>query len=156
MSGRRPTLFRSSGEPGFSSTVSSAPDRVIARKLVRRVQVQFADADCTVRTPEGVVHAHSGDAIVTGVAGEHWRVSQRHFADKYQPVPPTRAGEAGTYASLPNQIFAIRIHEAFEVVLADGESHLHGRPGDWLVDYGDGSLGIISPVIFSTTYEIIG
>ena len=28
--------------------------------------------------------------------------------------------------------------------------------GDWLVDYGDGSLGIVSPAIFATTYEIIG
>jgi hypothetical protein len=156
MSGEGSNIFRSTGEPGFSSMVSSAPERVIARKLVRRVQVQFADADCTVRTPEGEVHAHAGDAIVTGVAGEHWRVSQRHFTDKYQAVPPTKSGQAGTYASLPNQIFAVRMREAFDVVLADGESHLHGRPGDWLVDYGDGSLGIISPVIFSTTYEIIG
>jgi hypothetical protein len=32
---------------------------------------------------------------------------------------------------------------------------LHGRAGDWLVDYGDGSLGIVSPAIFSTTYEIV-
>jgi hypothetical protein len=32
---------------------------------------------------------------------------------------------------------------------------LHGHPGDWLVDYGDGSLGIVSRTIFPTTYEII-
>jgi len=34
-------------------------------------------------------------------------------------------------------------------------SRLHGHPGDWLVDYGDGSLGIVSRTIFPTTYEII-
>jgi hypothetical protein len=46
--------------------------------------------------------------------------------------------------------------EAFEVLLADGESLLEGRPGDWLVDYGDGSLGIVSQAAFATTYAITG
>jgi hypothetical protein len=46
--------------------------------------------------------------------------------------------------------------EGFQVVLADGISKLKGRAGDWLVDYGDGSLGIVSPEIFTTTYEVIG
>jgi hypothetical protein len=45
---------------------------------------------------------------------------------------------------------------AFEVALADGVSRLRGQPGDWLVDYGDGSLGIVSPAIFAATYEIVG
>jgi hypothetical protein len=44
----------------------------------------------------------------------------------------------------------------FEVVLADGLSQLRGRSGDWLVDYGDGSLGIVAALIFSQTYEILG
>jgi hypothetical protein len=43
----------------------------------------------------------------------------------------------------------------FKVVLADGVSHLTGRAGDWLVDYGDGSLGIVTQAIFATTYEIL-
>jgi hypothetical protein len=51
---------------------------------------------------------------------------------------------------------AVPMTEAFEVVLADAVSRLHGSAGDWLVDYGDGSLGIVSPPIFATTYEIIG
>jgi hypothetical protein len=41
------------------------------------------------------------------------------------------------------------------VLLADGQSTLTGRPSDWLVDYGDGSLGIVSQDIFATTYEIV-
>jgi len=45
---------------------------------------------------------------------------------------------------------------AFEALLADGVSRLKGQPGDWLVDYGDGSLGIVSQAIFATTYEIVG
>jgi hypothetical protein len=117
--------------------------------------VRFAPASCTVQTPEGLVHAKAGDAIVTGTAGETWRVSQARFSHKYRPVPPIAAGEAGPYMSLPNRILALQMDTPFKVVLADGVSHLTGRAGDWLVDYGDGSLGIVTQAIFATTYEIL-
>jgi hypothetical protein len=148
-------LFCSSANPGFSSVVSNDPRRVFARKLAREIEVRFTPIACTVQTSEGVVHARPGDAIITGTAGEHWRVSRARFADKYRPVPPTVAGEAGRYVSLPNRIMAVPMTEAFEVLLADGVSRLSGRAGEWLVDYGDGSLGIVSQPIFATTYEII-
>src|SRR4051812_13333733 len=92
-SGAEP-LFRSSAQPGYSSAVSNHPGRVTARKLEREIQVQFTSTPCTVRTREGVVHARPGDAIVTGTAGEHWRVSRAHFAEKYRAVPPTVEGQA--------------------------------------------------------------
>jgi hypothetical protein len=53
-------------------------------------------------------------------------------------------------------VFAVPMKQAFEVLLADGESKLAGRAGDWLVDYGDGSLGIVSSRVFDSTYEIVG
>jgi hypothetical protein len=149
-----PRLYRSSGIPGYLSEISSDPRHIIGRKLEREVQVQFADRTSTVQTPEGAVHAQPGDAILTGIAGERWRVSHRHFANKYRPAAATRAGEPGTYLSLRNRILALRMTEPFEVLLADGVSRLNGRPGDWLVDYGDGSLGVISDAIFQVTYEI--
>ena len=71
-------------------------------------------------------------------------------------MPPTVAGEAGRYVSLPNRILAVPMTEPFEVLLADGVSRLTGRAGEWLIDYGDGSLGIVSAPIFATTYEITG
>jgi PGDYG protein len=148
-------LFRSSGQRGFSSVLSSDPRRVFARKLEREITVRFTPVACTVQTSEGVVHAMPGDAIITGTAGEHWRVSRARFPDKYRPVPPTVAGEAGQYVSLPNRIMALPMTGAFEVLLADGISRLRGVAGEWLVDYGDGSLGIVSQAIFATTYEII-
>lgn len=117
--------------------------------------MRFTDEPCIVRTPEGIVHAHTGDAILTGNGGHHWRVSQAKFAKKYQPVPPTAAGKSGRYRSLPNQILALQMHEPFDVALADGLSELRGSAGDWLVDYGDGSLGIVAQDIFATTYEIL-
>jgi hypothetical protein len=148
-------LFRSSGQPGFSSTLSEDRRHIVARKLEREVQVRFTAEDCTVQTPEGVVHARPGDAILTGIAGERWRVSRARFNEKYRPVPPLRAGESGPYLSLRTRILAVQMPEPFEVLLADAQSMLTGRPSDWLVDYGDGSLGIVSPAIFATTYEIV-
>jgi hypothetical protein len=149
-------LFRSSGHRGYSSAISTDPRRAFARKLEREIDVRFTPIACTVQTAEGLVHAAPGDAIITGTAGEHWRVSRARFPDKYRPVPPTVAGEAGRYISLPNRILAVPMTEPFEVLLADGVSRLTGRAGEWLIDYGDGSLGIVSAPIFATTYEITG
>ncbi len=148
-------LFRSSGQRGFSSALNDDRRHVVARKLEREVQVRFTAEACTVQTPEGQVHAQPGDAILTGIAGERWRVSRSRFAEKYRPVPPTQPGEAGRYLSLRNRILALQMSEPFEVLLADGQSRLTGGPGDWLVDYGDGSLGIVSRAIFATTYEVL-
>jgi hypothetical protein len=150
----RPT-FRCSGQGGFSAEVAAHPRRVKARKLEREVEVRFTEAACIVRTPEGLVHARPGDAILTGNGGQHWRVSHAKFANKYRPLPPTSAGQSGRYMSLPNQILALQLQEPFEVLLADGVSALSGHAGDWLVDYGDGSLGIVAEDIFATTYEVL-
>jgi PGDYG protein len=150
----RPT-FRCSGQSGFSSQVADDPRHSKARKLEREVGVKFADTACIVRTPEGMVHARAGDAILTGNGGHHWRVSHAKFAGKYRPVPPTVMGESGLYMSLPNQILALQMQRSFDVLLADGVSELNGHPGDWLVDYGDGSLGIVAQDIFATTYELL-
>ena len=148
-------MFRSCGQHGFSSNINEDPRHVTARKLEREVRVRFATTDCTVQTPEGLVHAKPGDAILTGTAGETWRVSQARFLHKYRPAPPAVAGEPGTYLSLRNRILALQMREPFEVLLADGVSLLTGHSGDWLVDYGDGSLGIVTQAIFATTYEVI-
>jgi hypothetical protein len=149
-------LFRSSARRGFSTEVSNNPGRVLARKLAGEVDVQFASQPCAIQTREGTVQAHPGDAIIRGIAGERWRVSRAHFAEKYRAVPPTASGQDGRYLSLTNSIMAVPMTEAFEVLLADGVSRLRGRPGDWLVDYGDGSLGIVAAAIFATTYELVG
>lgn len=156
MNPRPRPVFASSGQRGYSSRISADPRRIFARKLEREIDVRFTPIACTVQTSEGLVHAAPGDAIITGTEGEHWRVSHARFPEKYRPVPPTVAGEAGRYVSLPNRIMAVPMTEEFEVVLADGISRLTGRAGEWLVDYGDGSLGIVSRAIFANTYEIIG
>ena len=148
--------FKSSGRPGYTEEIGGNPRRTVARKLEREVQVRFAKEACTVQTNEGLVQAKPGDAILTGINGEHWRVSKARFPDKYRPAPSTVPGEDGAYISLPNRVFAVPMTTAFEVLLADGESKLNGRAGDWLVDYGDGSLGVVSTRVFDQTYEVVG
>jgi PGDYG protein len=75
------------------------------------------------------------------------------FSEKYRAVPPTAAGQDGRYAALPMRVATVQMREPFEVVLVDGISVLAGAPGDWLPDYGDGSLGVIAPDIFTSTYR---
>jgi hypothetical protein len=148
-------LFRCSGKSGFSAEVSGNPQHVEAKKLEREVDVRFTEVDCIVRTPEGSVYARPGDAILTGNGGHHWRVSHAKFTHKYKPLPPTVAGQSGKYVSFPYHILAVQLQQPFDVILADDVSKLSGQPGDWLVDYGDGSLGIVAQDIFATTYEIV-
>ena len=148
-------LFKSTGVPGYSNALRAHPDCRSARKREGRVQVRFAAADGQLQSREGTVHVRAGDAILTGSHGEQWRVSKAHFDDKYQPVPPAQAGSSGTYASRPIQVLALQMPQAFEVLLADGHSTLRGTTGDWLLDYGDGSLGIVSQDIFTRTYDLV-
>jgi hypothetical protein len=145
-------LFRSAARPGYSQFVSAHPKRISARKIVREVDVRFTPTACTVKTREGHVKALPGDAIITGAPGEQWRVSRAHFAEKYRPVPPLKAGDDGRYTSLPIRIITVQVQEPFDVLLADGVSQLSGQAGDWLVDYGDGSLGIVAEPVFALTY----
>ena len=75
----------------------------MARKLPIEVDVQFATQPAAIKTREGVVQAHPGDAIVTGRAGDKWRVSRAHFGEKYRALPPTAEGQDGRYRE-PDQL----------------------------------------------------
>jgi len=148
-------VFHSRHQPGHLPEIEADSRRVRARKRINTIEVHFATIDGTIGTPEGVVHVRSGDAIMTGVGGDQWRVSEESFRHRYKPIPPTRMGEAGRYEALPVEVLAIAMGRPFDVVLRDGISQLHGERGDWLVDYGDGSLGIVGAGVFDSMYEII-
>lgn len=149
-------VFHSGGGQGVpEAALAGHRRRVRARKRPHIVQVRFTDHACEVGTPEGIVHAEAGDAIVSGMFGEHWPVGRAFFDAKYQAVAPLAAGAPGSYLSLPIDVIATPMLAPFEVVLADGYSRLHGQAGDWLVDYGDGTLGIVNADIFKATYEIL-
>jgi len=144
----------SSHQAGFSPVVSDLSGVVEARKRVIEVQVEFAQSAIVVQTLEGPVTAGPGDAIITGIRGERWPVSSKRFAQKYEPVPPLVAGQDGRYRTRSIIVHAVAIQEAFAVTLPDKSSRLEGRAGDWLVDYGDGSLGVVAAEVFAATYEV--
>ena len=151
-----PLHIYASGIAGDSPALIGAPGCVRARKRVFPVQIRFAATDCTVQTLEGVIHARAGDAIVTGPAGEQWPMAAGSLADKYRPQGALGACLEGVYETIPIDVVARALRVPFVVHLADGRSHLRGEPGDWLVDYGDGHLGVVAPAIFSATYDILG
>lgn len=149
-------VFHSGGDTGMTEPAQAARSRgVRARKRVGTVQVCFVARAYAVETLEGVVQAKPGDAIVSGSFGEVWPVARDSFTGKYEALPPLEMGAPGAYLSLPIEVLATPMHAPFEVVLADGHSRLHGQAGDWLVDYGDGNLGVVNGAIFAATYEVL-
>lgn len=139
--------FTASGKPG----VPPAPPIdgwTSARKREHQVSVRFAAAAETVETREGPVDAAPGDAIITGALGETWPVARAVFELRYRHL----AGDS--YRAVPLSVRACRHDAPFTALLADGHTRLHGAAGDWLIDYGDGSLGIVGAAIFRLTYEL--
>lgn len=116
------------------------------------VQVEFAAADGVCKTLEGEVRFRAGDALLTGGQGENWPVRRDLFLSSYEPVPPTRGGEDGTYRKLPALAHAVCLTEPAEVSVSWQNDPLHGQAGDWLIRYADGSHGIVQDAIFRETY----
>jgi hypothetical protein len=116
------------------------------------VRVEFAAADGVCQTLEGPVRYRTGDAILTGIQGERWPVKQDIFLSSYEPVPPTRQGEGGSYRKAPAITFALRVDRAREVPVSWQNDPLRARPGDWLLHYADGSYGVIQDDIFRDSY----
>ena len=148
-------LFTARNAPGYVLQAHDVHGLRRVRKKQVEVTVAFAAAAGAIDTPEGRVHVRPGDALVTGHAGDRWRVPAAQFPLRYHPVPPLAAGSAGRYRSRPLAAQAARMAEPFEVTLADGVSRLQGEPGEWLLDYGDGSLAVVSAAAFAHTYELI-
>lgn len=136
-------------------TLAADPRARAARKLPQAFQVRFAPAGESIATLEGPVAVAPGDAIVTGPAGELWPVSRARFAAKYAPQAPGQPYADGTYLSLVLRVLALRVAVPFTVVLADGASRLQGQAGDYLIDYGDDSLGVVAQDLFARLYETL-
>jgi len=148
-------IFKAGLHVGQPTLLHDHPDRIRARKRAASVQVIFAETDILVQTLEGIVPAAAGDAIITGASGEEWPVPSRRFAEKYRATDGLQQGCDGTYLALPIEVLALKINEAFTVLQSDGIARLNGQAGDWLIDYGDGSLGIVADAIFDEIYEEI-
>ena len=116
------------------------------------LRADFAVRDGVCDTLEGPVRFQAGDAILTGTRGERWPVGRAQFLASYEPVPPTRAGESGDYRKAPSIACALRLDRAREVPVGWQNDPLHGRPGDWLLQYADGTYGVVQDSIFRESY----
>jgi hypothetical protein len=116
------------------------------------VPVRFATADGVCDTPEGAVRFRAGDAILTGVRGERWPVRRDEFLSTYEPIAPTRSGSDGSYRKVLAIAHALRLDEPCAVSVNWQDSALQGRPGNWLLQYADGSYGVIQDAIFRESY----
>jgi hypothetical protein len=132
--------------------LAADPDALRVSKNPFPVQVEFAAGDGVCETLEGAVRYRAGDAILTGIKGERWPVKRGTFLSTYEPAPPTRAGESGTYRKAPAVTYARRVDRACDVPVNWQDSSLHARPGDWLLQYADGSYCVVQDDIFRASY----
>ena len=126
-----------------------------ARRRPLDFEVAFTQDRVLISTLEGPVYAEAGDAIITGVRGERWPVPTAKFEGLYEPVPPTRMGEDGTYRRRPVSVSTHQIRQPLSVALTDGRGVLLGNAGDWLVRHQNGSFSIVADEIFQQTYELM-
>lgn len=123
------------------------------KKRAYQLQVEFAAQAGMLVTLEGRVAYQPGDAIVTGLRGEQWPVPRDDFDKKYQPVVPTQMVQPGSYQTLPSEVLAIQLEQEINLPLSDERGSLHGRAGDWLLQYESGGQAVIAPAIFDASYE---
>ena len=124
--------------------------RVLKRPI--EVPVTFAAEDGVCKTLEGPVRYRSGDALLTGSRDERWPVQRDLFDDAYEPVPPTVAGSDGLYRKRPTIALTMRLTAPLAVSVGWQADPLHGRPGDWLLRYEDGSHSVVQDDILRETY----
>lgn len=120
------------------------------------VQVRFATAAGELISREGPNRYAAGDAIVTGSTGDRWSVSRARFEARYQPVPPTAAGGDGTYVNRPIPVLARPMPTAFRMARSAGGDLLHGKAGDWLLQYAPGDYGVVEQGRFAQVYRKLG
>jgi hypothetical protein len=134
---------------------SSDPRRRRVAKRRVRVSVAFATSPGTVDTLEGPVAYQTGDAIMTGVAGEHWPVPRTTFFARYEAVEGVEAGDDGPYESLPERAWAVHLDEGdvpLQVVTSAG-AVLQAARDDWIVKRATGDVHVVNGDLFWSLYE---
>ena len=134
--------------------IDLATDPAAARYIKSEVvTVNFALAAGELSSLEGPNRYEMGDAIITGSTGSRWSVSRERFDAKYEPVSPLKAGDDGRYAARPVPVLAKQFHEPFTALRSAGGDRLHGKPGDWLLQYAPGDWGVCEQARFAAIYR---
>ncbi len=133
--------------------IDLATDPAAARYVKTEiVAVTFARQAGELLSLEGPNRYAAGDALVTGSTGSRWSVSRQRFELKYAPVPPARMGDDGRYQARPIPVLAKQIPEAFTAARSAGGDRLHGKAGDWLLQYAPGDFGVAEQARFGRVY----
>jgi hypothetical protein len=117
------------------------------------VQVRFAKQAGAVQSREGLNHYAIGDALITGSTGDHWSVSRARFDAKYESLPGIAHGADGAYTNKPVPILAVQQTGDFTVEREAGGDIIHGKAGDWLMQYAPGDHGIVENAKFQKVYR---
>lgn len=117
------------------------------------VQVTFAPDAGQLISREGANRYAKGDALVTGATGDRWSVSRARFDAKYEALAPLKHGVDGAYRNLPIPVLARQMGVPFCVARSAGGDLLHGKAGDWLVQYAPGDYGIVDAKRFDAVYR---
>jgi hypothetical protein len=117
------------------------------------VDVIFAAEAGALQSREGLNRYSVGDALITGSTGDRWSVSRDRFDAKYSPVGPLQPGEGGRYLNIPLPVLAVQISEDFSISRSNGGDLIHGRAGDWLMQYAPGDHGIVDREKFARVYR---
>ena len=111
---------------------------------------RIAQHDEVIQTREGAVPARPGDYVLTGVEGEVWPIAAEKFLATYEVAGATVCRKR------PIEVLASQMNRPFTVKVSWQDSPLAGEPGDWLVQYGEQSYGVVGESIFAKTYDVIG
>jgi hypothetical protein len=125
------------------------------RRRPATARVHFAPEKGVIETDEGTVSHDAGAAVVTGGRNEQWPVERTRFEATYEAVAPTRMGEDGVYRHRPDVVLARRLDQPFKLTLFANRGTLSGAPGDWLVQYAPGDVGVVREAVFADTYEVV-
>jgi uncharacterized protein (DUF2237 family) len=119
------------------------------------VAVEFAAAAGELMSQVGPNQYAAGDALVTGVDGDHWCVTRGRFDAGYAPVAPLTHGHPGRYQNRPRPVLARQMSEAFRCQRVAGGDWLQGRAGDWLLQYAPGDYGVAANARFQQVYRAL-
>lgn len=130
----------------------SIENDVARYRKIGTVSVEFASADCVIKTLEGEVRGLAGDAILTGAQGERWPVQRGRFDEMYEPAGGIAHGCDGQYRKKNSSfVLAKQLDAPFSIAVGQGDV-ISGKSGDWLTQYADGMQGVVADAIFKKTY----
>jgi len=136
--------------------IEKDPDAEQVIKRAIPIVVKFAKTLGVIKSIEGEIHYKSGDALMVGTKGEPWVIQRYKFDQSYSSEKNIHHGDDGSYIKKPVIVWAKQLTEETSVLVGWQAEPLLGKPGNWLLQYGNNDFGIVQNDIFNQTYEKLG